>query len=378
MIARIFRRAQQALTHVIRDRRGLPSLLVPIGLLLLMGWMMKGSEVDVTIAIVPEGDHFAVGEIVAEMEDTFAANDVGSVQLPDVASAERALRDGDADGYIVVDEGFAGVVLGGEEGIIRTGVIGDNAAVKDAAEREVRRALILAPLRALRASTGGGPVTDGDAFELETAYVYGGADFDRFDQLLPALLAFLVFLTVFTSSLVYIANDRGLHTLERAIATPLRRWEYVTGGMLNYLLISLLQAVTVLFAAVYILDVNYAGSEAAILAVTAVVALCGVSISVFFGAFARSESEAMSLLPVPLIPQFIICGVLFPVSAMPEALQQVARFLPVTYAVEALREVMLRGSSLTDPSVLTNLAVLVAFSASFAALGIRALQPEEQ
>jgi ABC-2 type transport system permease protein len=379
MIERILRRTQHFFTHMLRDRRGLPALLfVPVGLLMLLGWVMKGTDVDVTIAVVREGDHWAVSDIATEMEEIFELNDATSIRVADQAAAEQAVRDGDADGYIIVDEAFAGAVLGGEEDDVRVGVAGDNAAVEAKTLREIGRAVVQAPLRVLRESTGGEPVADGEAVELTTAYIYGDEGYDSFDQLLPAALAFLIFLTIFTSSMVFISNDRGLHTLERVMATPLRRWEYVAGAALGYLTFALLQAISVMLVAEFLLDVSYAGSIASILIVAAAVALCGVAIAVFFSAFARSESEAMQMLPVALIPQFIICGVLFPLSAMPEALQQVARFLPVTYGVEALGDVMLRGYEVTDPSVVANLAVLMGFTAVFAVLGTRALQPEEQ
>jgi len=379
MILRILRRTQHFLTAITRDRRGLPSLLfVPVGLLLLMGWVIKSADNDITVAIVAEGDHWAVGDIAAQLRDTFAENDVDTIQPADEATAEQALRDGDADGYIVVDEAFAGAVLGGERDDVRVGITGDSISVKDETLREINRALVLAPLRVLREATGSAPLTEGGAARVDTVYVYGGEEYDSFDELLPALFAFIIYLTIFSSALVIIASDRAMHTLERIMATPMRRWEYVAGTVLGYTVMALIQAVSIVLAAVFVLDAHFAGNVAAILIVTGVVAVSGVSLSVFFSAFARSEPEAMQMLPLALIPQFIICGVLFPISAMPDVLQQVARFLPVTYGVDALQDVMLRGRALTDPEVLADIAVMLAFAAFFVVLGTRALQPEEQ
>jgi ABC-2 type transport system permease protein len=174
-----------------------------------------------------------------------------------------------------------------------------------------------------------------------------------------------------------VANDRALHTLERVMATPMRRWEYITGAVLGYTFFAILQAISVIAAATYVLDAEYSGSAASILAVSIVVAITAVALATFLSAFARSESEAMQMLPLALIPQFIIGGVLFPVSALPDVLQQAARVLPVTYAVNALRDVMLRDHTLTDAAVLGDLAALTSFALLFVALGTRALQPEE-
>jgi ABC-2 type transport system permease protein len=105
--------------------------------------------------------------------------------------------------------------------------------------------------------------------------------------------------------------------------------------------------------------------------------MCAVCVAVFSSAFARSESEAMQMIPVVLIPQFVIGGVLFPVSSLPDALQLVALAMPVTYAVNALNDVMLRDYSLTNPAVLGDVGMLVVFALVFVVLGTRALQPEE-
>ena len=56
----------------------------------------------------------------------------------------------------------------------------------------------------------------------------------------------------------------------------------------------------------------------------------------------------IQFIPLIIVPQVFVCGLLFPISQMPEFLQWVAKFLPLTYAVEGIRALMLQGDSLLD------------------------------
>ena len=378
MINRIFRQAQYILIRTWRDPRGIVLVLfVPMGLTMLVGWVLRSSGNDITVAVVTQGDHWAIAAIADRMDENLRDNGAGVTRAPDRDAAERMLRDGDAQGYVVVDDRLATAVLAGERHDITVGVVGDDVSVKADALLAIRRAIILAPLAVLRDATGGEPLDAGAPVTLDTRYVYGGGDYDIFDQYLPALFAYLLFVTIFTDTIVSVANDRGLHILERIIATPLRRAEYIAGQIGGHEVMAVLQAAGMILVAAFVMRAHHTGSLAAIFVLSAVVALCGVSLAVLMSALARSESEAMQLLPAALIPQFIIGGVLFPVSALPGLLQEAARFMPATYCVNALRDVMLRDRALTDTSVLINIAGMLAFTALFLVLGARTLEPEQ-
>jgi len=379
MINRIFRQTQYLLIRTWRDPRGMfVVLFVPMGLTMLIGWVLRSSGNDVTIALVEQGDNWAVHAIAERMGDNLRDNDVSVAGAADRGAAERMLREGDAQGYVVVDNGLAEAVLAGDEHDVTIGVVGDDVSVKTDALRAIKRAIVIAPLGVLRDATGGKPVEGESPVTFDTRYVYGGEDYDWFDQYLPALFAYLLFVTIFTDTIVSVANDRGLHILERLIATPMRRFEYIAGQIGGHEVMAVLQAAGVLAAGAFVMRAHHTGSLASIFVLSTIVALCGVSLAVLMSAMARSEAEAMQLLPAALIPQFIIGGVLFPVSALPGVLQGVSLFMPATYCVNALRDVMLRDRALWDTSVLFNIAGMFAFTAVFLLLGARTLRPEEE
>jgi len=86
-----------------------------------------------------------------------------------------------------------------------------------------------------------------------------------------------------------------------------------------------------------------------------------VNLGIFISTFARNEFQVVQFIPLIIVPQVFLCGVIWPVEQMPEYLQWLAAALPLTYAVDGLRDIMLAGKSLVD--VWFELAVLVGFAA---------------
>jgi ABC-2 type transport system permease protein len=99
-----------------------------------------------------------------------------------------------------------------------------------------------------------------------------------------------------------------------------------------------------------------------------------VNLGVWLSGFARNEFQAVQFMPLVIFPQVLLAGVFWPVSELPVALRLIAQALPLTYANEALREVMIRGAGLGDRVVTTDLLVLVLFASLFLALGAAALR----
>jgi ABC-2 type transport system permease protein len=96
-----------------------------------------------------------------------------------------------------------------------------------------------------------------------------------------------------------------------------------------------------------------------------------VSLGIFLSTFARTELQVIQFIPIVLVPQFLLSGVLFPVNSLPEVLQPLVAIMPLGYAVDALRQIFIAGADLSvaqvqlDILVLALVAVLFAVVASF-------------
>jgi ABC-2 type transport system permease protein len=92
-----------------------------------------------------------------------------------------------------------------------------------------------------------------------------------------------------------------------------------------------------------------------------VIITAAVNLGIFISTFARNEFQMVQFIPLILFPQIFLCGIIWPVEQLPDYLQWLSTILPLTYAAEGLREIMLAGQSLLD--VWFELVVLLGFTA---------------
>ena len=116
------------------------------------------------------------------------------------------------------------------------------------------------------------------------------------------------------------------------------------------------------------LGVAAVGSPILAFLVVVLAALGAVSLGIFCSTFARTELQIIQFIPLVISPQFLLSGVLFPQSSLPAIVQPLAPFLPLTYAVDGLRQVLIRGADLSLPALRLDLAVLAAIACFFGAV----------
>jgi ABC-2 type transport system permease protein len=192
------------------------------------------------------------------------------------------------------------------------------------------------------------------------------------DYTAPAMLGMLILFFGFLLTGISFQRERSQGTLERLLAAPVSRLDIVSGYLFGFLLFALLQTLIIFFYMVYVLDINHQGDIWQIIIFQAAIGIGAVCLGTFASTFARNEFQIMQFIPIFIVPQFFVCGLLWPVEQLPEYLQWVAKFLPLTYAVDGLRDIMLQGKNLLD--VWVELSVLVGFAivmSVLAALSIR-------
>lgn len=180
------------------------------------------------------------------------------------------------------------------------------------------------------------------------------------DYIAPALLATLALFFGFLLTGISFLRERSQGTLERLLVSPALRLDIVVGYLFGFFIFALTQTLIILFFTIYVLDVTYHGQLWGILLFQIVVITGAVNLGIFISTFARNEFQMVQFIPLIIIPQVFLCGVLWPVEQMPDYLQWLSKILPLTYAVAGLRDVMLAGKALID--VGSQLAVLVGFA----------------
>ena len=206
---------------------------------------------------------------------------------------------------------------------------------------------------------------------LETDYLYGNENTELFDVIGPILVGFFVFFFVFLISGIGLLKERVSGTLERVLATPVKRWEIVAAYLTGFGIFAIIQTAIVVLYSIHILDMVMEGSVWHVFIINLLLALVALSLGILLSTFAGSEFQMVQFIPLVIVPQIFFSGI-FPIEGMADWLQNVGRTMPLYYGADALKGVMYRGESLFE--VADNLIVLALFAFLFITLNILALK----
>ena len=363
-----------------RDPRTLALLFVaPLAIIALLGWVLTSSEVKATrVAVVDESGNPAGAVVAAQIGS--ALTDQPNVELvaevADAATARQMLIDSDLDLVISLPADFS---LQNRTIVLTT--LGLNPTSEATAIPNIQQALVKAAADSA-----------GDALPtIERASVYGSPEATMLDSLAPVVVGFFVYFFVFILTGISFLRERVGGTLERLLATPVSRAEIVLGYSLGFGFFATLQIALVMAfvlgrfeipalgplpAFAIGLGVQIAGSPLIAYLIVLTLGIGAVALGIFLSTFARTELQILQFIPLVIVPQGLLGGFFWRIEELPDLLQPIARILPVTYAIDALRQVMIAGADLTSDLVLLDMAVLVGIAALFIALAAGTIRRE--
>ncbi|WP_347976696.1 ABC transporter permease [Microbacterium sp. ProA8] len=181
-----------------------------------------------------------------------------------------------------------------------------------------------------------------------------------FDQFGGPILALFPFIVMFLITSITTLRERRSGTLERLMTTPIAKADFILGYGLAFALMATLQAVITVTFAVWVCGLDVDGPLWQLGLVAVVDAILGSALGLLASAFARTEFQAVQFMPLIVFPQIILGGLFMPREDMPEALYQISKVLPLSYAIDTINAVT-AGDEGWD--VFGPLLVVVAFAA---------------
>jgi ABC-2 type transport system permease protein len=193
-----------------------------------------------------------------------------------------------------------------------------------------------------------------------------------FDRIGGPLLGLFPFIAMFLVTSITMLRERTTGTLERLMTMPLAKLDLLLGYGLAFALVAAVQATLVSVLAFGLLDLHVAGPRALVVALAVANAVLGMALGLFLSAFARTEFQAVQFMPAVVFPQLLLCGLFVAREDMAEGLEVAARFLPLTYAYDALDRVTRRG--LVDAGLAADAGVVLGVTLVALALGAATLR----
>jgi ABC-2 type transport system permease protein len=365
-----------------RDHRTLALLfVVPVVISGLLGWIVRDTD-DRPPAV---GAVVLDSALVAPVERALRTIDGDRIEFLFMADTEAAGREqlaaGQADVLLVVPEGTADAVRSGRSPALRVVTRGLDPAADGAAVAAM----------AVVARSAFGPATGATAPTIDHETLYGSPDADQLDGLGPVFLGFFAYFFVFILTGVSFLRERTSGTLERLLATPVTRGEIILGYALGFGLFAAVQVIVLLAFAladlrtpafgpvpelVIGLGVANAGSPVLVFGLVLLLALGAVSLGILLSTFARTELQVLQFIPLVIVPQGLLAGLLWPVERLPAELEALSRIMPMRYGIDGLKAVMVRGAGLDDGALQADVAVLAGLAIVFVLLASRTVRRE--
>src|SRR3989339_158215 len=187
-----------------------------------------------------------------------------------------------------------------------------------------------------------------------------GEDAEFIDFFAPGVMGLAAMMVTFMLSIISFVHERSTGTLDRLLTTPVTEGEVVAGYALALGLVGLIQSIVILVTAVALFQVQIEGSPLLVLLIIFVLGAGTQGLGFLLSSNAKNEFQAVQFMPIILFPSILLAGVFWPIEAVPDLLRPVSYFVPLPYAVEGCRSVMIRGWGLGD--VWFQLAVLATFA----------------
>lgn len=337
-----------------RDPRTLGLLfVVPVVILSLLGYIYRGSDNTISFGLTGDPDSPRAQAAIELLADD------GRVSAEWLAGedVQQALENGTVEGALVLP-GAGSALPGGQGGPILY-LEGTDPGRAGRLIDSVQRVL---PMMVLQIAGFGD-----DGPETEVVFLHGGPDFDELDFLAPVFIGFFAFFFVFLLTSVSFLRERMQGSIERLMVSPISRPEIVTGYMLGFSLFAAIQSALIIAFSIWVLGIHQVGNVGYVFLVTLALTLGAVNLGIFLSTFARTELQVVQFIPVVIVPQGLLSGMIWPLDSMPDPLRWLAQVMPLTWANEALREIMIRGGNL--PDIWQELGLLAGFAALMVLLG---------
>ncbi|MBI1376153.1 MAG: ABC transporter permease subunit [Frankiales bacterium] len=201
------------------------------------------------------------------------------------------------------------------------------------------------------------------------AWILDDADFEKYG---PPLLGIFPMLVMFLVTSVATLRERTSGTLERLLSMPTGKGDFVFGYALAFSLLAVVQALVVAGVSFWWLGLHVAGSTWLVVLLAVVDGLTGTALGLFVSAFAQTEFQAVQFMPVALLPQLLLCGLIVPTDQLPPVLEWLSWLLPLTYTFDALQRVAVDPTP--DARFWVDLAVVSAMAVLLLAAGAATLR----
>ncbi len=328
-----------------RDRLTFGMIIgIPIAQLILFGFAINNDPRHLPTAVISADRSEFTRSFIAAMTSSDYFDMVG--ELPDEEAGRAALARGKVQFVVNIPAGFTERLLRGERPALLIEADATDPAATGmalAAAGQLARAVAAKDMTgALSFLTGGR-----DPFEVRVHRLYNPEGITRYN-IIPGLIGVILCMTMVLMTGLAITRERERGTMENILAMPVSPFEVMTGKLIPYIAIGLIQITIILVAARFLFRVPCAGGVGMVYFAALLFVVANLTVGIALSSVARNQLQAMQLTLFYFLPNIILSGFMFPFQGMPKWAQAVGNFLPLTYFNRLIRGIFLKGNPFED------------------------------
>ena len=329
-------------TQLRRDRLTFGMIVgIPIIQLVLFGFAINADPKHLPAAVLDADRSEFSRAILAGMKNSDYFAFVREAR--DDAEVDRLLATGAVQFVVTVPEGFSRALVRGERPALLIEADATDPAAAGAAIASVRDLAVAVARKdfkgALAPLAGGVP-----PFEVRVHKLYNPEGLTQ-HNIVPGLMGVILTMTMVLMTGLAMTRERERGTMENLLATPAQPLEVMTGKIVPYVFIGLIQSTIILLAARYLFFVPFVGSLTVLYIVALLFIGANLTVGITLSSIAQNQLQAMQLTFFYFLPTMLLSGFMFPFQGMPGWAQVIGEVLPSTHFMRLVRGILLKGNN---------------------------------
>ena len=349
-----------------RDRLTFGMIIgMPIIQLLLFGFAINSDPKHLPTAVVMADPGPFARSYVAAMKNSAYFDLVGAVESE--AEANRLLERGEVQFVVTFPTGFNRALVRGE----RPAILVEADATDPVASGGAISVLNKLGNEVFASELPGFHAPQMPLVDLRIQRRYNPEGISAFN-IVPGLLGVILTLTMVLMTGLAMTRERERGTFENLLATPATPLEVMTGKIVPYIMIGLIQVTIILLAARWIFEVPMLGSLFLLYVVVFIFICANLTLGITFSSVAQNQLQAMQMTVFFFLPSLLLSGFMFPFRGMPDWAQAIGSCLPLTHFLLLVRGILLKGNGLE--MLWPHLWPLFAFIAAVLGVGLKSFR----
>ncbi len=322
-----------------RDKRSLAFFsIMPLLWLVLFGYALSTDVKHISLAVYDGDNHYLSRELVT----TFVNTEYFDVKYRvfDDNAIKELLDKGKVKTGLIIPPDFSRNCLAGKPAAVQLLIDGSdpnsagtalnvgNACIKSLAEKTANTQLFVSPIQS-QPRIWYNP-------ELRTA-----------NFMVPGLIGLILQMLIPMMTVVGIVREREKGTIEQLMTTPIKPFELMLGKILPYLTIAIGVITMVVIAGILLFKVPVKGDVVLFALFTLLFMLVSLSLGLLFSSIAQNQLQAFQMVILVGVPSMLLSGLFFPRESMPTVIYYIGTILPLTYFIELIRNIVLKGVGLS-------------------------------